>query len=137
MLTSLLAIDPGKTRCGYAHFVEGVLAECGMWTVGACFPCTPHAIVCEVPSVYDTRGRRGDQQDLISVAVSAGRAIEASGAVVCELVQPRTWKGQVPKKAHHARMALVLKDDEMVLLSGQDHNVWDAVGLGLWKLKRM
>jgi hypothetical protein len=61
---------------------------------------------------------------------------EAVGCRV-ELVQPRTWKHQVPKHIHHARASKVLTDAERELMASKRHDVWDAVALGLWKLGRL
>ena len=59
-------------------------------------------------------------------------------------VSPAAWKGQVPKKIHHPRILRSLSEVEReivldvldLLPASTRHNVLDAVGIGLWALKR-
>ena len=83
--------------------------------------------------------------DLITLAVGVGeikRFYEAQSCRV-ELVWPRTWKGTVPTPVHNKRVLAALTPEELALLPRRprakdvDHNCVDAVGLGLWKLRRL
>lgn len=56
-------------------------------------------------------------------------------------VEPHAWKGNVPKTVHHNRLRGVLgPGDAAVALPGDpgyDHNVADAVALGLYRVGRV
>ena len=52
-----------------------------------------------------------------------------------ELVHPRVWKGQRPKDVDN-RWTLSQLDADELAVAGKNHNVLDAIGLGLWRLKR-
>jgi hypothetical protein len=59
-----------------------------------------------------------------------------------ELVQPRQWKGTVDKDVMIERIKTSLDLSEMknVCLpkaKGLHHNVWDAIGIGLWASGRL
>lgn len=86
--------------------------------------------------------------DLITLAVRAGEvggAFRALGAVV-DYVLPRTWKnGPIPKDVMHKRILRRLDDAERALIDvagrgmapSKRHNMLDAVGIGLWGLRRL
>jgi len=79
-------------------------------------------------------------------------AVTHTGAYVAGVLRPHTlryptaqqWKGSVPKRIHHDRIAKILSPAERAVVawvavrvpSSLLHNVWDAVGLGLWGLDR-
>lgn len=102
-------------------------------------------VIVEIPQTYGGRAARGDANDLISVAAVAG-------AVGGELVRPREWKGSVPKPKTRkeyltkgyvvetrARQKLTSVEQEKVIVPNAwktKMDVWDAVGIGLWKLGR-
>ena len=53
-------------------------------------------------------------------------------------VTPAQWKGQTPKKVTEQRARKALTWDELVAVElpsarSLHHNVWDAVGIGLWR----
>ena len=52
-------------------------------------------------------------------------------------VEPREWKGNVPKEIHHARALAALLPHEVALWSADDHDVRDAIALGLWAVGRL
>lgn len=94
--------------------------------------------VIELPQVYRASRSKGDPNDLIRLAVLVGRLqqlAEVRGSEVT-LVQPATWKGQVPKDVHHKRLMERLCREELEKLESLHktyrHNALDAVGLGLW-----
>lgn len=102
-----------------------------------------HHLVCEKPQVYAHKGSTGadDLFQLVGVLGAVGMALDWAE---CTTATPRVWKGQVKKEIHHARVWKRLTEAEEALLEGclslihpeLQHNVLDAVGIGLWKLKR-
>jgi hypothetical protein len=58
-----------------------------------------------------------------------------------ELVEPHKWKGSTPKNIHQPRIlkcldyanTRVLEDGLEGVAVSKQHNVVDAVGLGLWR----
>lgn len=151
MLT--VSIDPGKDT-GIAVFsYEGKLQFAGVIrgdyvhlrdffldTSGKIHPAwVGIEFVVEMPQIYRASRSKGDPNDLLGLAVQCGHceaiAHEMRGTVV--RYRPREWKGQTPKEIHHPRLRQQLQPDEMKLAllntypPGQEHNKWDAIGLGL------
>ncbi len=102
----------------------------------------PAHLVVEVPQVYQ-RGK-GDQNDLLLLALSAG-AIAASFVENYDIevhgYLPAQWKGQVPKDITKRRVLEELFEEEKALIElpsakSLQHNVFDAIGLGMHHLKR-
>jgi len=157
----VIAIDPGR-RSGFAVFdSSGVLVGAGVLSDAAILarpPCPVSGVaVIEMPVVYPTRN--ADPNDLIDLAILVGdlRGYYRRQGFEVRLVKPRTWKGAVPKAIHNERTLRALTPEERALLplrprpwgsprapltspaspaSLHDHNMLDAVGLGLWQLKR-
>lgn len=147
-MSSVIAIDPGK-RTGWALFDGGRLVEAGTCTEDEALEAPPGAAVpfgscvIELPVVYP-HGGKGDPNQLIGLAVFVGdlRGFYRRAGVDVVLVKPRTWKGTVPKAIHNRRTLAALTPEERAILPKRprardfDHNMIDAVGLGLWQLKR-
>lgn len=168
---ALIAIDPGKVT-GVARFSSALafaticteeeclelIAErnpcdgCGSTTCGPeyyrvskkCCPDCTHGGDCiiEVPQIYPGQQQKGDQNDLIDLAVVVGRYVECASAQCfrVRLVKPREWKGQLPKDVCWQRVretltAVELEHMEKVPKS-KAHNMHDAIGLGTWFQKR-
>lgn len=153
---TLLSIDPGKKAIGWAMFTENPLQKGGdLWACGlvrgddlkdlikaiaSCLVGARRAII-EIPQVYQQRHWGGDPNDLIDVALVAGAV---AGRLLCpvEFVKPHAWKGTRKKRICHALTRKTLTDDEWSIVESVDapsslrHNVIDAVGIGLWRLKR-
>lgn len=148
----LTAIDPGATS-GWAQFTAGKLSAAGIFRDYE-YPAVWHrgyeqTLVLEIPRIYPHRSK-GDPNDIVQLALTVGEIRGHYRPLVTHLSEtyPATWKGQVPKEIHHARVLKVLADDEKKLLDaerrkvtktnphGYDHNMLDAVGLGLWFLQR-
>lgn len=140
-----LAIDPGTTT-GWALFTSGDrrLAMCGLNQPEEPAPIT--SVTIERPRIYP-HGRTKNPNDVLSVAINAGEwagRYKALGVPVVRYVEPATWKGQVPKDVHHARIwsRLSANEQEIVSVCGRGmppskrHNMLDAVGLGLWAVGR-
>lgn len=160
-MKTLISIDPGKTT-GYASFSDAVLLSAGTApradlfapvtrdaygrpTGALPFPLFPleTLVLIELPRWYPHD--HTDVNDLIDLAVLVGeikRHYEAMDCVV-ELVWPRTWKGSAPKDVTNRRTVAALSEVEESRLPVRprartyDHNMLDAVGLGLWELGRL
>lgn len=136
--SSLIAIDPGD-KAGIAVFYDQLLVRAEL-VVGASErgwvwqgPYQMH-VVCEMPQKY--RGSIADMQSLLKLAFTAGYLVSSTQPSSLRLVLPREWKGQRPKTADNHYSQRLLGEHERALLDGADHNVLDAVGLGLWALGR-
>jgi hypothetical protein len=149
MTATLIAIDPGEVS-GVAFFSNGLLASAaltdvalGLLTAAMFWKAD---VVIELPQIYRASRSKGDPNGLITLAVMVGRYVErakAQGAAEVTLVKPAEWKGQTPKKVHNQRVLAKLSAEELRVLSTSgikaklEHNVIDAIGLGLWRLGRM
>ena len=138
---SLISIDPGE-HCGVAYFSEGLLRAALLfgdytdpqhdWYVSQ--------VVCELPE--HRTGSPVRVNDLIKLAYRAGwhaRGFECAWDSVV-LVPPKKWKGSVDPDIMIERIKSKLSPGELARVSNygaRTHNVWDAIGLGLWHLKRM
>lgn len=148
---NFVIIDPGNLT-GWAAFSGTSLIEARVcakreffqstWVLPGWMGSRP-LVVIEAPRWYPHD--HSDVNDLLDLSVYVGelkRFYEAMGCVV-ELVWPRTWKGNVPKKITNRRTVAALSPGELELLprrpraKDHDHNMIDAVGLGLWKLGRL
>lgn len=144
----LLAIDSGsradRPNMGWALFVDAKLLEAGLVGSGKRLPNVNAKVIIEAPRWYP-REYKIDTNDLLDLSILVGEIkgmYEERGCLVL-LVWPRSWKGTVPKKIHNERVLAALTEEEVALLplrpraKDHDHNVLDAVGIGLWKLGRM
>lgn len=100
-------------------------------------------LIIEVPQVYAaTRGSKGDPNDLILLAqVIGGITARFHGlTATCRTVKPREWKGNTPKDCTKERAQARLSAMETMRIvlptSSLEHNVWDAIGIGLWATGR-
>jgi hypothetical protein len=155
----VIALDPGVKAAGVAVFIDGELdfawlAQGKSWqdTAYDAFQglyrskCRdPHQyttkVVIERPQVYQQRKLKGDPNDLVSVALMAGAfcGYAGSSALRPEIVSvfPRYWKGQVDPDVMIERIKGKLSKEEtgrveLPRKKNLQHNVWDAVGIGLW-----
>ncbi len=159
----LVAVDPGLRGCGIAIFENALLhvawyckspnkADRGpvaWWAMAdrvekewiRKVPKRLHhleKLVAEIPQVY--RFGKGDPADLIEIAGVVGAIAFCIPAAGRTHFLPRTWKGQVPKEAHHPRILKKLSSDEVSRIESTPkslmHNVVDAIGIGLFALER-
>jgi hypothetical protein len=149
---ALVAIDPGKVT-GFAFFEDDVLRTATACTEEQCLVLIENAApirqgklagdcIIEIPQVYPGQQQRGDQNDLIKLAVMVGRY--ADRATACgfniKLVKPREWKSQLPKDVCWRRVRETLTAYELArmvkLPKSRAHNMHDAIGLGTWFQKR-
>lgn len=145
---NLIAVDPGRVT-GVASFRGGELREAGTEKKATIFDkdwgySLPHVrVLVENPRWYPRD--HTDVNDLLDLAVFVGELKRAYEGVGCdvELVWPRTWKGNVDKGIMGQRILGRLTTAEVALLPRRprardfDHNMLDAVGLGLWRLGRL
>jgi len=137
----VIAIDPG-TYTGWAYFYANKLRACDWisprrWDELVLRAMTREHIVIEEPTIYPHS--KANPASVMALQLKVGELkgrFEMAGCSV-ELVQPRTWKGQVPKQVHNRRTLAALTPDEFALADGKRHDVIDAIGLGLWKLGRI
>jgi hypothetical protein len=148
---ALVAIDPGKST-GVALFNDGNLYFATSCTEEKCLLVIEEHTrlwqgpagdcIIEIPQVYPGQQQRGDQNDLIKLAVMVGRY--ADRATACgfrvKLFKPREWKGQLPKDVCWRRVRETLTPLELdnleKLPKSKAHNMHDAIGLGTWFQKR-
>lgn len=152
----LVAVDPGVRGCAVAVFGDGVLLlalkthsihdslmSCAL---AACEPVEKlkiahiNMLIIEKPQVYDSRNQRGDQRDIIDLALVVGAviAVMAIGHVIyrIETPLPHRWKGNVPKNISKYRARAKLTDVELDKVGlFANHDVWDAIALGQWGLE--
>ena len=159
----LVAVDPSTEATGVATFEDGkliyveILRGIGLGADGMIFDIVMSLrdydsddVIIESPTVY-RRGGKGDANDLIPVAIIAGAAACALvnhtrvlRQIPIEFVEPRTWKGSVPKDIQNKRDLKKLSPEELELFHrmlrkeprGLINNAADAVGIGLYKLGR-
>ncbi len=156
-MSHILAIDPGLRATGYAYFRHGTLAQCGIKgsrareraeaaavigrELAVEFRRPLDALIVEVPQVYQARLLKGDPNDLVSVALVAGATLQLP-ALIRLAVSPHQWKGNVPKEVTRSRVLFGISPAERLLISESgvapslQHNIYDAVGIGLWYLRR-
>lgn len=148
---SYLSIDPGLDT-GWAYFRDAdTLLVCGLGD-----PCqldtksTPvRCVIIERPVIYENRLMKGgvkSANDIVTLAIQvgdyAGHFRRVVGAHVA-MVTPGSWKGQVPKDIHNARVlgslsagnCTVLDECTRYVSASKRHNVIDAVALGLAAFK--
>jgi hypothetical protein len=140
MGSKLIAIDPGVQKCGVAAFDDGKLVRANwipghsLWAVFLKADWNA-ALAIERMQVYKVS--KGDPNDLILVSEMVGYL--TAGFTVTSFYKPRTWKGQVPKTVIQKRVSKALDEAEFKVLMPwfNNHNVVDAVGIGLFHLGRI
>lgn len=165
VVSLLISIDPGLRASGCAMWRDGLLERAALVSSLSESAATCEAVltmvrevaqwvddvgwssdlrvICEYPRTYGGRASRGDANDLIAVALVSGALVnEFSGATASRLVLPQEWKGSAPKSATEARAREDLSRDELARVklprgARAAENVWDAVGIGLWALRKL
>lgn len=134
----LLAVDPGKDL-GWALWNSNGLSRVGL---GYPLPVLSFddGIIAERPEIHKASPARPD--DILTLAIRLGMTLSTAsrtGARV-HLVSPHSWKGNVKKPIHGARILAALTPEEQKILfsldvpEGKRHNVLDAIGIGKWFL---
>ena len=134
----MISVDPGL-KAGWASWGPFYLQDCGLvekeWRIQ-----TP-LLVIERPTIYPRSPVPPD--DIVALALTAGRLSAHADSV--EWVLPRRWKGTVPKEVMAERilerlgpLERAIYDEAVTKVAPKvRHNVIDAIGLGLWYLKRI
>lgn len=99
-------------------------------------------VVGERQVVYPgAKGLKTNPNDLLDLAMCAGAfygALCVDMVATLTIVEPAEWKAQVPKDITRKRIETLLGSTEKVLIKkgGEMHNVYDAIGIGLFVLGR-
>lgn len=148
----MIAIDPGKLSSGFAVFEKDHehtwrLFDCGFLPNDKLREkVARHSLmVSEKMRVYRQEFWKGDPNDLVDVSIELGRLMQASLDPSPVLLLPQTWKGQTPKDVMRERVTSRLSAPENLKLetrlsaikSNVRHNVYDAVGIGLFFAGRL
>lgn len=142
----LYTVDPGKHKSAVASFLNGELI--GVWFAK---PETMEMaaknlgrVAMERPRSYPgSPVRENDLLDLMAAGMEVAAQLKRPLETV-QLVTPAEWKGQVPKPITKKRIEGKLSQAERMRLGsclllapvGERHNLFDAVGIGLFILKR-
>lgn len=146
----ILCVDPGARCAGYAIFYDdGILreasyAESSYWTLTADsiwmsakqYPIS-HVVV-ERMQVYADMPIPA--KDLITLSLMAGRVTGYFPNTPITEYEPRQWKKQTEKKIKTQRIIDELTPIERSRAVAPKkrlaHNMWDAVGIGLYHLRK-
>ena len=154
---TLLSIDPGFRYFGYAILSEEELLYADIsktesedwdkWSnqppsflnvaeIALNYEWAEKKAVIEYPKVHrDTP----NPEAIVKLAAASGAytaLLQAAGFHV-EWVEPRAWKGTVPKAIMCKRILAKLDKNEYGRIKNpKDHNIIDAVGIGLWKIRK-
>ena len=158
-MSLLISVDPGSKLAGVAVWDDSELQEAFMVKGSAWYDTAINVrrhfdayypeeiwsgmqVIVERPQVYHQSKQVGDPNDLITISLMAGAVgilLGEHGAI--HTVLPQAWKGSVPKPAMVERIKARLSPDEVGRVElpsakSLQHNVWDAVGIGLHHLNR-
>lgn len=154
----LVAFDPGlapSSGTGWARFHYGELFSAGVLVPvkgtledklrelarqAHTATNSTDTVVMEHMRIYPGPRQKGDQNDLIDLAVLEGMILGATNPAGIVLVSARTWKGNVPKDIMGKRILAALSEAERAQIEGKGkrmHNALDAIGIGLWALGRL
>lgn len=136
----ILSIDSGANT-GWALFnEEGTLIQCGLKNLpldqlreGAKLL---KRVVIEKPHAGRTRARARDILVLAIRAGEAGGVLRYLTGVEPEYIEPGKWKGQLKKKRTKEITQEKLSPSELKVIGKAKHDVWDAVGIGLFVVRR-
>lgn len=158
-----LYIDPGKFHAGVSLFQEnGTLLDAALLQAPSKNPAQAckelgdealrflgrrfvHRIGCEKPSFWRQGGTRGDPNSILDLMATNGAILDAVPAHERFYIPVGDWKKQVPKPKNKSEPYIIeervrkrLAGRELTVLGDNpNHNVVDAIGIGLWDLKRM
>ena len=143
-------LDPAKRRCGVAVFREDRLFSAA--TLRSPNPAALHRVildwvwahtgqplpdlvwVAEIPMVYE-RDRAARQN--LTALVDLVDAIEREATEIVRVTPPSQWKGNLTKGATIYRVGKRLHNIERGSMFDTDEDTFDAVGLGLWFVRRV
>ena len=153
----LVAVDPGKRVCGISIWGCGpqmsiLLLACSIRPKGglASLPkqtealwksCAsgdwegaPAKFVFEVPRYYAKKRVTFRGEDALFSVLDAYRNY---GVKTHKHYYPSQWKGNVPKPVHERRIKAALLEEELRVVDRKGtHDMWDAIGIGLFATGR-
>lgn len=164
-MTTLISFDPGLRDAGVGVWENGKLSKAfliqnpvkkerggkaWMGMAKELFIKTQHLngidtyreFISEIPQVYLQDKWKGDPADLIELAGVVGAAITVQMFWWDDVrtVLPKEWKGQISKEVCKKRIMTILSEEEKANIqwhsSSLDHNIVDAIGIGLYGLGR-
>lgn len=138
-MVEVISIDPGVKKSAIAFWDEDkklIFADDlpNQEVFGLIEKMNPKRLYVETPILYPTKRKvHADVKNLLSVARSFLNMVQVNFSIA-----PSSWKGQVPKKIHAVRIVSVLGEDEIkAVKSIKNHNTIDAIGIGLFALRRL
>lgn len=139
----VVAVDPDARGFAWAIYVDDVLVRAGRGRTRAALkgtaPTKGDRWLLEAPQNYERFGvAHRDLDRLRAVLKAVEREVRAAGGTA-RRIRPAAWKGNVPKAVHHARTKAALAPEEVAVAYPKgvyDHNVLDAVALGLFAVGR-
>lgn len=147
---TILGVDPGLGACGLAFLdfpggrarfrtirVPSVLEFTArvrkiVDEITTFCPRLPDVLCIEEMQVYRQGKQKGDPNDLIKLAFLSGSVVDRFRCRKIYLPKPTTWKGQVPKNIHHAR----LREQNPWIPPRISSDAMDAIGLALWAKRK-
>lgn len=164
-MSVLMAVDPGLRGCGVAWFAEERLVGAryvknpvakgdGMDAVVAIADAVVLAgrgpvlfiqdvpqVAVEFPHVYPGSRAKGDPHDLLTLAAIDGAICAHWRPDSCRRLFPSEWKGNMDPDVLIQRVKGRLTPEELVCVElpakSLQHNVWDAIGIGLFCIGRL
>lgn len=153
----LVCFDPALRTTGVAIFLDGVLRDAyavspnvprrgpsawgpvaaAIWANGTYIVGPGDVAVIEGQVVYPHT--KADPNDILQVSGVAGglAALAVFHGLDVVHYDPAAWKGQAPKKVIAERSRSRLSAEEISRVrKGSTLDTWDAIGLGLFHLKR-
>lgn len=157
----LVSIDPGLGGTGVASWHDGKLVDVAVFITDPAWPLVERVkqvydsvepmirtgtvaraqLVIEYQQTYGGRAAKGDANDLLKATLLSGALVQLGEHV--QLVTPHEWKGNAKKEITAARCEADLSAAEFLMVVGKlgknkklRGDVWDAVGIGLWWLRR-
>lgn len=146
-MNDLIAIDPGRMvgiavfhneRLFHVEEFEAISLSSILRKIEVLkFEALP-MVAIEIPQVYPVRKWKGDPNDLIQVAYIAGAiaGLLRRYTIDIKTLKPHEWKGNTPKKIDNKRTFERLTPSEQEIVKTASNHVLDAVGIGLYVLKR-
>lgn len=130
-------IDPGVRFCGFAEFYPNGTLACALYEKTDRLLSSQDIDVfamrvIEKPRIYNSSSQKGDQNDLIDLAVVVGQLAHGN----YKLIYPQEWKGTVNADVMTARINDAVRrrgEGRCVHLpsaKSKHHNVYDAIGMG-------
>lgn len=106
------------------------------------FAHVDRTVVVEMPKVYPSARQVGDQNDLMNLVGVVASIVNLGLSDRRRLLYPRDWKGTLDADDMIERIQgrLSAEETKRVRLPGaasKAHNVWDAVGIGLYVVGRL